>query len=205
MEEPGMNVIHERHDDRTRIAKLEGRIDSTNCTEFETQLEAGVDADATLVILDFGEVNFISSAGLRVVLKMAKQLRSRGAKLGLCSLPTPIQQVLEVSGFDRILPLYSSRAEAVGTRTVENPLERLRLPREFSLADVADNVKDIALLTIEQHEFVNDRALPEETRQEALTKIETVLTDHLEELKRRRLKILKDMFALASRTLKETL
>ena len=200
-----MNVIHERHDDRTRIAKLEGRIDSTNCTEFETQLEAGVDADATLVILDFGEVNFISSAGLRVVLKMAKQLRSRGAKLGLCSLPTPIQQVLEVSGFDRILPLYSSRAEAVGTRTVENPLERLRLPREFSLADVADNVKDIALLTIEQHEFVNDRALPEETRQEALTKIETVLTDHLEELKRRRLKILKDMFALASRTLKETL
>ena len=200
-----MNVIHERHDDRTRIAKLEGRIDSTNCTEFETQLEAGVDADATLVILDFGEVNFISSAGLRVVLKMAKQLRSRGAKLGLCSLPTPIQQVLEVSGFDRILPLYSSRAEAVGTRTVENPLERLRLPREFSLADVADNVKDIALLTIEQHEFVNDRALPEETRQEGLTKIETVLTDHLEELKRRRLKILKDMFALASRTLKETL
>ena len=200
-----MNVIHERHDDRTRIAKLEGRIDSTNCTEFETQLEAGVDADATLVILDFGEVNFISSAGLRVVLKLAKQLRSRGAKLGLCSLPTPIQQVLEVSGFDRILPLYSSRAEAVGTRTVENPLERLRLPREFSLADVADNVKDIALLTIEQHEFVNDRALPEETRQEALTKIETVLTDHLEELKRRRLKILKDMFALASRTLKETL
>ncbi|MDE2907144.1 MAG: STAS domain-containing protein [Acidobacteriota bacterium] len=200
-----MKVIHERHDDRTRIARLEGRIDSTNCTEFEAQLEAGADVDATLVLLDFGEVSFISSAGLRVVLKLAKQLRSRNAKLGLCSLPTPIQQVLEVSGFDRILPIYASRAEAVGTRAVENPLERLRLPREFSLADVADNVKDIALLTIEQHEFVNDRTLPEATRRKALTRIETVLTDHLEELKRRRLKILKDMFALASRTLEEAL
>ena len=200
-----MRVVHERHDDRTRIARLEGRIDSTNCTEFEAQLQAGADADATLVLLDFGEVSFISSAGLRVVLKLAKQLRSRGARLGLCSLPTPIQQVLAVAGFDRILPIYDSRAEALGTRTVDNPLERLRLPREFSLADVADNVQDIALLTIEQHEFVNDRTLPEETRQKALTKIEAVLTDHLEELKRRRLKILKDMFALASRTLEETL
>ena len=66
-------------------------------------------------------------------------------------------------------------------------------------------MQDIALLTIEQHEFVNDRTLPEETRQKALTKIEAVLTDHLEELKRRRLRILKDMFALASRTLEETL
>ena len=123
-----MKVVHERHDDRTGIARLEGRIDSTNCAEFEAQLQAGADADATLMLLDFGEVSFISSAGLRVVLKLAKQLRSRGARLGLCSLSTPIQQVLAVTGFDRILPIYGSRAEALGTRTVDNPLERLRLP-----------------------------------------------------------------------------
>lgn len=75
-----MRVVHERHDDRTGIARLEGRIDSTNCAELEAELEAGADADATLVLPDSGEVTFISSAGLQVVLKLAKQLKSRGAR-----------------------------------------------------------------------------------------------------------------------------
>jgi len=137
---------------------------------------------------------------------LAKHLKSRGAKIALCTLSTQIREVMEISGFDRILPIFSSRAEAVGSpAAADDPVQKLRLPTEFSLSDVADNVKDIALLTIEQYEFVNEQTLSDDARERALSRIEEALSNHVKELKRRRMKILRDMFALAAKTLEESL
>lgn len=201
-----MTIEFERHNDSTTIANLEGRIDSANSQEFQSALESGLDTGASLVVLDFERVTIISSAGLRVVLFLAKHLKSRGAKIALCTLSTQIREVMAISGFDRILPIFSSRAEAVGSpAAADDPVQKLRLPTEFSLSDVADNVKDIALLTIEQYEFVNEQTLSDDARERALSRIEEALSNHVKELKRRRMKILRDMFALAAKTLEESL
>lgn len=158
------------------------------------------------MVLDFERVTIITSAALRVVLFLAKHLKSRGAKIALCTLSTQIREVMAISGFDRILPIFSSRAEAVGSpAAADDPVQKLRLPTEFSLSDVADNVKDIALLTIEQYEFVNEQTLSDDARERALSRIEEALSNHVKELKRRRMKILRDMFALAAKTLEESL
>ena len=65
------------------------------------------------LILDFEQVSYISSAGLRVLLVTAKTLQGNGAELALCSLDDPIREVFGISGFDSIIPIHDSRAEAL--------------------------------------------------------------------------------------------
>ncbi len=97
----------------TVIAKADGRIDSSNSREFHTELEAVIaDSDAA-VVLDFEDVAYISSAGMRVILLTAKSLQKSGIKLALCSMDDSIREVFKISGFDRIIDIHESQAEAL--------------------------------------------------------------------------------------------
>ena len=97
----------------TVIAKADGRIDSSNSREFHTELEAVIaDSDAA-VVLDFEDVAYISSAGMRVILLTAKSLQKSGIKLALCSMGDSIREVFKISGFDKIIEIHESQAEAL--------------------------------------------------------------------------------------------
>ncbi|MCY4424115.1 MAG: STAS domain-containing protein [Acidimicrobiaceae bacterium] len=105
--------INAERADGTVIAKADGRIDSSNSREFHTELEAVVaDSDAALV-LDFEDVAYISSAGMRVILLTAKSLQKSGIKLALCSMNDSIREVFKISGFDKIIEIHESQAEAL--------------------------------------------------------------------------------------------
>lgn len=69
------------------------------------------------------------------------------------------------------------------------------------LAIVGDNISDIADFTLEKYEFKNDTNLSSETRQEGVAKIKEALWQRVEELKKRRMQILAEMFTLAEKTL----
>lgn len=97
----------------TLIAKTEGRVDGANAREFQDALEEAIDPADRAVILDLENLSYISSAGLRVILLTAKTLRKQNASLSVCSLSEPIRQVFEISGFDKIIPIHASQAEAV--------------------------------------------------------------------------------------------
>ena len=97
----------------TVIARADGRIDSSNSREFHSELEAVVaDSDAALV-LDFGDVTYISSAGMRVILLTAKSLQKSGTKFALCSMNDSIREVFKISGFDKVIEIHDSQAEAL--------------------------------------------------------------------------------------------
>ena len=66
-----------------------------------------------VAILDLEQLSYISSAGLRVILMTAKGLERREVKFGICSLSESIQEVFQISGFDKIIPVNSSQAEAI--------------------------------------------------------------------------------------------
>ena len=83
-----MEVNAER-DGATLIAKTEGRVDGTNATEFQDALKGAISNDDKAVILDFGELSYISSAGLRVILLTAKDMRTANVKFAVCS-PVPV-------------------------------------------------------------------------------------------------------------------
>lgn len=82
-----------------------GRVDSTNAAEFEKTVSLEFNQDTRKIALDFSKLEYISSAGLRVVLIAGKKIKAMaGGKLVLCSLSTPIHEVFEISGF---LPIFT--------------------------------------------------------------------------------------------------
>ena len=100
-------------EDGTLIATVEGRVDGINASDFEKGLREALDDSDKAVVVDLGGLSYISSAGLRAVLLIAKLLSQRGAKFGLCSLTAPIREVFEISGFDKIVAIHDSRDDAV--------------------------------------------------------------------------------------------
>lgn len=90
-----------------------GRIDSTTAKDFETAALARVTAGASRMVFDFAELDYISSAGLRVVLLAGKKLRGAGGSLVLCALQPAIRDVFEISGFLGLFEVRSNREEAV--------------------------------------------------------------------------------------------
>ena len=95
------------------VAKVEGRLDSAVAAEFETAIMEVVKNGAKQVVVDFHDVSYIASAGLRVLLMAAKQLKAGGGVIALCDMTPSIKEVFEVSGFDQILPIFEDQTSAV--------------------------------------------------------------------------------------------
>ena len=95
------------------IVAITGSLDSTTAPEAQKSLDAVV-AGARKVALDFSQLDYISSAGLRILLGAAKQLRAKGGTLGMFGLNQSVREVFDISGFSSILPVYQSEGEALG-------------------------------------------------------------------------------------------
>ena len=105
--------ISTRTSNDIHIVAVTGSLDSTTSPEAQKSLDA-VLAGAKKVLLDFSQLDYISSAGLRVLLGAAKQLRAKGGTLGMFGLNQSVREVFEISGFASILSIYPSEAEALG-------------------------------------------------------------------------------------------
>ena len=106
--------ISTRTSNDIHIVAIAGSLDSATAPEAQKSLDAVV-AGAKKVALDFSNLDYISSAGLRVLLGAAKQLRASGGKLGMFGLNQSVREVFEISGFATILSLYPSEADALGS------------------------------------------------------------------------------------------
>ena len=105
--------VHAEREDGILIARAEGRVDGNNAREFEGKLNAAIGEDDRLLVMDLQDLSYISSAGLRVFLMIAKEFQRRGGKLVVCSLTDTINEVFEISGFSKIIPTHASRSEAL--------------------------------------------------------------------------------------------
>ena len=101
-----------RTSNNIHIVAIAGSLDSATAPEAQKSLDA-VLADAKKVVLDFSGLDYISSAGLRVLLGAAKKLRASGGTLGIFGLNQSVREVFEISGFSTILSVYQSEAEAL--------------------------------------------------------------------------------------------
>ena len=107
-----LDVKWERKDG-VLIAILEGRIDGTNADVLQDTLEFGIGPEDSALILDFERVTFISSAGLRVGVIIDWKFKDPGKQFGVCTLADPVREVITISGFDQIIDIYASQAEAI--------------------------------------------------------------------------------------------
>jgi anti-anti-sigma factor len=86
--------------------KLAGRVDGTNADQYESEISVFLgNVDQTFTI-DLSELNYISSIGLRVFLKIAKTLKEQNKKLVLVNPNADIKGLLIMSGFDKIIEIH---------------------------------------------------------------------------------------------------
>jgi anti-anti-sigma factor len=90
-----------------------GRLDTVSSGVFDAQT-ASVFADrCARVLLDMSAATYLSSAGLRSILKIIKQVAGCGGRVGMFSVPAPILEILEISGFQALLDIYPDRETAL--------------------------------------------------------------------------------------------
>lgn len=97
------------------VFEPEGRIDGTNASEFEAAFMESVNAGEGNILVDFSAVDFISSAGLRVLLMVAKELKAKSGRIELCAMRDYLKEVFEVSGFDAIFAIHEARTDALSS------------------------------------------------------------------------------------------
>ena len=95
------------------ILSLVGRLDHNTSKGLEEKLLLLLDADHCLFIIDCLQLDYISSAGLRVLLMVAKKLKPLEGKVVLASLKDHIKEIFEMTGFLSIFQVFGDTTEAV--------------------------------------------------------------------------------------------
>ena len=95
-----MNIL-KTNDEKTMTAELVGEVDSMNVTEIEETLLKEIN-NVTELIFDLSKLEYISSAGLRVLLQMQKMMKSQG-NMTIKNVNEEVMEIFKVTGFVRLL------------------------------------------------------------------------------------------------------
>ena len=107
--------IEVKDKDDVKVIAFSGELDSTNAAEVDKELNEIISDGSDNIVINFGDLEYISSAGLRILLGIAKSLKADGGSLKLCNLNDVVQEVFDISGFSTIFDLYSTEEEALGS------------------------------------------------------------------------------------------
>jgi anti-anti-sigma factor len=108
-------VISERHG--IQWITLKGRLDSATSADFEKVISLQFQTPGDKVVMNFADLGYVSSAGLRVILMAAKRARQVQGSMVLCSLQDHVREVLHISGFLKILRVVDTPEQAVHEST----------------------------------------------------------------------------------------
>ena len=95
------------------VVQCGGKLDTNTSPQAQEYVGQLIDGGASKILVDFSEVDFVSSAGLRVLLATAKRLSGSGGSLRVCGLNETVNEVFEFSGFNTILSVFPSQTEAL--------------------------------------------------------------------------------------------
>lgn len=107
-----MEFTNEKIDDCYVVA-VSGRLDATTAGKFEEQCDKWLSQDQLHIVVDMGQVEYISSAGLRSILTSAKKLRAKGGDLLFCELKGMVAEVFKMSGFAAMFKISETREQAI--------------------------------------------------------------------------------------------
>jgi len=91
----------------------EGRLDALGARAlWDDKLEPLTHAPALFVLVDMSDARYISSDGLRVLMRASKGVKQNGGKLVLCCLNSRLTDIVSMAGLDHVLEIYAQRAAA---------------------------------------------------------------------------------------------
>jgi len=114
-------AIQQEQQGAVRILALSGRLDTETSADLELALADLQAAGATHFLIDMADIGYVSSAGLRVLLALAKQLDGGRGSLRLCGLNAAVMQVFDVAGFSKLFLIYPTRDAALAGHVEAKP------------------------------------------------------------------------------------
>jgi anti-sigma B factor antagonist len=115
-----MDITH-RHLNRVDIVGVAGRLTAAEAPQLQQQLNQLFDEGRYRILLDFSNLDYISSPGLRVLIEARKRAREwklsefdRG-DIRVVNLPPRIKEVFDLTGFTSLFQIYNDLVEAVGS------------------------------------------------------------------------------------------
>ena len=96
-----------------KVVQIEGELDTGSSPEAQQQLDQLREQGVKKILLDMIKLDFISSAGLRVLLATAQELKQDGGDLRVCSLNESIKEVFDISGFSNLLMVFDNETKAL--------------------------------------------------------------------------------------------
>jgi anti-sigma B factor antagonist len=104
--------ITERRTAEIVTLSLSGKLDTTTAKTFEDKILTQIESGDRRFVIDLAQLDYVSSAGLRVFILAAKRLNSANGKIVLCSLKDPVKEVFDIAGFSSIFSIHGSHDEA---------------------------------------------------------------------------------------------
>jgi anti-sigma B factor antagonist len=95
------------------VLAASGRMDTLTASEFEAKCGECMAAGEKRLVVDLSALEYISSAGLRSILAVAKKLKAAGGDIAFCALSGIVAEVFAVSGFTKLMPVFATRQEAL--------------------------------------------------------------------------------------------
>ena len=96
-----------------RIIEIIGRLDGNSSPEFARVLDQILDHGLRKIVLDMGSVDYISSPGLREIVRVFKRVKADGGDLRIANPSDPVMAVMRLAGLDDTLQIYTTRSAAV--------------------------------------------------------------------------------------------
>jgi anti-anti-sigma factor len=100
--------IETRKEKDALVVSVRGRMDALCAPDFDRTLEGHLEQGVSRFVIDFGALEYISSAGLQCILAAARHLEDGKGEILLADLKGPVREVFEISGFDTLFPIYDT-------------------------------------------------------------------------------------------------
>lgn len=107
--------LQTRTENNAIVITMSGRLDTVTAPEYEKKIRELIDGGDNRFVVDFEQLDFISSAGLRVLLLMAKLLKEKNGQVRLANVKGNVHSVFEMSGFTTLFKMEDSIAAALAT------------------------------------------------------------------------------------------
>src|SRR5215831_9524069 len=97
------------------VVTASGRLDGIYSTNFANQVGELITGTNPKILIDFTDIDFVSSAGLRAVLLLMRKAKASGGAFALCGVNPQVREILDVSGMTDMFAVHPGRAEGIAT------------------------------------------------------------------------------------------
>ena len=102
-----------------------GQLDARAAPDFEKEVLKAVGEGKGDLVIDFSALDYVASAGLRVLIMAGKRAQTGGARLVLCALNPSVRQVFDVAGFTKLFPIHPQRGAALEWLAANSRIARI--------------------------------------------------------------------------------